>query len=120
MTSDNSRGPIMSQARPSKCSTLLSSVPSHHHGLEAGIPLHVHVKPIHSGEDAREPEVDVVPWRVVASLRRLGGRGRIEMAFAMWRDMRDMIERSVRTAHGDWDEARIRREVARRMSGDAA
>lgn len=70
--------------------------------------------------EPHEPHFDIVPWEVVPSLRRLGGRGKLDMTFSLWEDMRDMITRSVRAAHPDWNASLVQREVARRMSGDAA
>ncbi len=50
-------------------------------------------------------------------LRRKSGAQRLEIVGSLFRSTRRMIETSIRSNHPDWDETRIRREVAARIAG---
>ena len=64
-------------------------------------------------------QIEVVDDAVAEVLRRKTPAQRVAMIFAANRTMRLIIEGSLRTFHPNWDEAQIKREVARRMSGGA-
>lgn len=44
---------------------------------------------------------------------------RLEIAFRLWDFARDLLRETLRLEHPDWDDERIQREVARRMSHGA-
>lgn len=41
---------------------------------------------------------------------------RLAIAFGMWRFARDFLRATIRSEHPDWDEARVTRAVASRLS----
>ena len=45
---------------------------------------------------------------------------RLRIAFGLWSSTRDMLASVLRSRHPDWDNEKIGREVARRMSHGAA
>jgi len=45
---------------------------------------------------------------------------RLIIAFGLWRSARTQLFNYLRSLHPDWDEERIRREVAKRISHGAA
>ncbi len=53
-------------------------------------------------------------------LRRKAPWERIAIGFELWRGAAEMITSLLTTSHPDWSDARIRAEVARRMSHGAA
>jgi len=64
-------------------------------------------------------QIEMVDDAVAEVLRRKTPAQRVAMIFAANRTMRLIIQGSLRTFHPDWDEAQIKRAVARRMSGGA-
>ena len=61
-------------------------------------------------------QIEVVDDAVAEALRRKTPAERLGMAFAANRTARLLIEGNIRTRHPDWDDARVSKEVARRMS----
>jgi len=61
-------------------------------------------------------QIEVLDDAVADVLRRKSLSERVAMVFAANRTMRLLIEGHLATHHPDWDAARIRAEVARRMS----
>jgi hypothetical protein len=53
---------------------------------------------------------------VVEIMKSKTPQERFEIASGMWRSARDMLTDYLRGEHPDWEEARIRAEVARRLS----
>lgn len=62
---------------------------------------------------------EVVDDAMVEVLRTKTESERLEIAFGMWRFARDTIRQTVAAEHPDWDEDKIRCEVATRMSHGA-
>jgi len=44
---------------------------------------------------------------------------RLQIAFGLWRSARILLLNSLRSMHPDWDEKRVQREVARKISHGA-
>ncbi len=63
-------------------------------------------------------QIEVLDAAMVRVLRAKSGPERLRMAHEMWVLTRDRLA-YLRFRHPDWDEARVRREVARRLSGGA-
>jgi hypothetical protein len=59
--------------------------------------------------------IEVVDDAVAEALRRKTPAERVVMALAANRLVRLRIEGHLRTVHPDWDDGRIRAEIARRM-----
>jgi hypothetical protein len=57
--------------------------------------------------------------RMVRILRAKTPAERLAIGFGLWRSARVMLASMLRSAHPDWDEARLAAEVARRMSHGA-
>jgi hypothetical protein len=53
---------------------------------------------------------------MAAVFRAMTGAQRLNIANDMWVSARRMIESHLATEHPDWDEERIQREAARRIS----
>jgi hypothetical protein len=66
---------------------------------------------------ARGPVVEVVDNAMAAILREKTPLERQAIANGMWCGARDLIRDAVRQDHPDWDEERVAREVAWRLSG---
>lgn len=64
-------------------------------------------------------QIEVVDDAIAEVLRRKTPARRLAMIFAANRTMRAVIEGSIRQQHPDWDDDRIKREVARRMTRGA-
>jgi hypothetical protein len=45
---------------------------------------------------------------------------RLQIAFGLWRSARYQLLNNLHTLHPDWDEDRLNREIAKRMSHGAA
>ncbi|MCL4741451.1 MAG: hypothetical protein KJZ54_04535 [Phycisphaerales bacterium] len=65
------------------------------------------------------PEPECVSDAMAEVLRRKTPAERLAVLDGMWRSARDMIEHVLREQHPEWDDDRIRREVARRLSHGA-
>ena len=66
--------------------------------------------------DTHRPDPEVVSDAVASILRKKTIAERLQLAFGMWDFARDFLTLTVKRKHPDWDEARVRREVARRIS----
>ncbi len=69
--------------------------------------------------DAPRPDPEVVDDRMAEILRRKTPQERLAIMAGLWRLARRLVTASVRMMHPEWEEAEIRREVARRMSHGA-
>jgi hypothetical protein len=64
-------------------------------------------------------KIEVVDHDVAAILREKSPAERLEIAWGMWRSVRDMLLNLLRAQHPDWSPEQVAREVARRMSHGA-
>jgi hypothetical protein len=60
--------------------------------------------------------IEVLDSRMADVLREKTEAERLQIANQMWSSARTMLTSILRSEHPDWDEARVQREVARRMS----
>lgn len=60
--------------------------------------------------------IEVVDDAMADVLRRKTPAERIGIGFGLWRSAQRMLRSHLASAHPDWDEARLGREVARRLS----
>ncbi|HZL37946.1 MAG TPA: hypothetical protein VFC78_21700 [Tepidisphaeraceae bacterium] len=60
--------------------------------------------------------LEVMDDAIAEVLRKKTVTQRVEMIFAANRTMRLRLEGHFRTHHPEWDEARLKQEIARRMS----
>ncbi|HLA85618.1 MAG TPA: hypothetical protein VJL29_12565 [Thermoguttaceae bacterium] len=67
----------------------------------------------------RPPCIELLDPMVVEILRRKTPTERVAMALEANRTVRLRLAGHLRTAHPDWDDAAIQREIARRMIGGA-
>ncbi len=56
--------------------------------------------------------------RQLEVLRRLDMNARADLTFELSDNLRQIVRDGVRHRHGDWDEARVQREVMRIVLGD--
>jgi hypothetical protein len=72
-------------------------------------------------DDLKEkpPVVEVIDPEVVRVLREKTASERLDQALRIWESARAIVQGGVRQQHPDWDEARILRETARRLSQGA-
>ena len=61
-------------------------------------------------------QIEVVDEALAAVLRQKTGAGRLRIANGLFTSARRMLTSLLRTEHPDWDERRLTREVARRLS----
>jgi hypothetical protein len=61
-------------------------------------------------------QIEVVDDEVARILRRKTPAQRLQLAFEANEMARQIVEGSIRSWHGDWSDAQVRHEVARRMS----
>ena len=59
--------------------------------------------------------IEVIDEAMAEVYRRMTSDQRLAVAHGMWRYARQRIEAAVRWQHGEWDEARVAREVSRRL-----
>lgn len=64
-------------------------------------------------------QIEVIDDAMAAVLRRKTGAERLAIAFGMFASARRMLISHLRAEHPDWDEERITREAARRLSHGA-
>ncbi len=70
-----------------------------------------------------QPELarfDVVDDAQAAILRRKSPAERLQIGFGLWRSARIMLTAQLASLHPEWDEERVRREVAGRLGYGAA
>lgn len=67
----------------------------------------------------RPPVIEVIDDEMARVIRSKSGAERLQIADQMYRDARQMIVSHLRFEHADWDERRIIREAARRLSHGA-
>jgi hypothetical protein len=64
-------------------------------------------------------QIEVMDDQMAEVLRGKTGAERLWIANGLFKMARQLIEASVRERHPDWDEPRIQREIARRISRGA-
>jgi len=64
-------------------------------------------------------QIEVVDDEMAKILRQKTGAERLSIASEMYASARRMLMSHLRTEHGDWSEARVIREAARRLSHGA-
>jgi hypothetical protein len=64
-------------------------------------------------------QIEVLDDDVAAVLRSRTEAERLSIAFRMWSFAHQTITNALRSEHVDWDEDRLQREVARRLSHGA-
>ena len=67
----------------------------------------------------KAPVVEVLDPEVVRVLREKTASERLVQAFRIWESARAIVQGGVRQQHPDWNEERILRETARRLSRGA-
>jgi hypothetical protein len=66
---------------------------------------------------ARQTNLEVIDDAMADVLRRKTGTQRLQIVDALYRAAWKLIEANIRANHADWDDARVRRAVAARISG---
>jgi len=64
-------------------------------------------------------QIEVVDDRVAELLRRKSGPERLALASSLFAFVRGVLVRALRAEHPDWDERRVAREAARRLTHGA-
>ena len=64
-------------------------------------------------------QIEVLEDAMAEVLRRKTPAERISIGFTLWTSARRMLTAHVSTSHPDWDEGRVQKEVARRLSHGA-
>ena len=67
----------------------------------------------------KAPRFEVLSDEVAAVLRQKTGAERLEIASQMFRSARRMLVTYLGAEHPDWDEDRVQKEAARRLSHGA-
>lgn len=83
-------------------------------GVGANRMGHMPLRSVLQAEHDDEPQ-----RRLDAAIRAKSPQQRLAILDAMWRSAQQMISHRLRTMHPDWDDARIARETARRLSHGA-
>jgi len=63
--------------------------------------------------------IEAVDESMAEIYRRKSPAERLQIAFGLWRSARTLLFNLLRDANPDWDEKRLQREVARRISHGA-
>lgn len=63
--------------------------------------------------EPRSKRIEVLDESVASALRAIGPAGRLEMAFRAERFARSLMEGGIRARHPDWNDVRVREEIAR-------
>ena len=61
-------------------------------------------------------EENCISPEMVEVVRNMTPSERLEVGFGMWRSARRLTTAAVRHQHPDWNEGKVKREVARRLS----
>ena len=64
-------------------------------------------------------QIEVVDDAMAEILRRKTPAERIRIGFALWTSARDMLMTHLKKTHPDWNDERVAKEVARRLSHGA-
>ncbi len=64
-------------------------------------------------------QIEAVDDTMAEILRHKTPAERIRIGFALWTSARDMLMTHLKKTHPDWDNGRIEKEVARRLSHGA-
>lgn len=64
----------------------------------------------------RNPTIEIVERDMAAVLRTKTEAQRLRIAWDMWRSAQSMLDNLLRAEHRDWDDARRKKEIARRLS----
>jgi hypothetical protein len=65
-------------------------------------------------------QIESVDEAMVEIYKKKTPSQRLQIAFGLWRSAKIMLLNSLRSLHPEWDEKRLQREVARRISHGAA
>jgi ribosomal protein L16/L10AE len=61
-------------------------------------------------------QIESVDEAMVEIYKKKTPTQRLQIAFGLWRSVKILLFNSLRSLHPEWDEKRLQREVARRMS----
>ena len=64
-------------------------------------------------------QIEAVDDVMCEILKKKSSRERLKIAFGLWRSARKQLFTYIRSLHPDWDEKRISKEVAKRISHGA-
>ena len=64
--------------------------------------------------------IEIIDDMMIDILKQKSPLERLKIAFGLWRSARYQLFHYIRSFHPDWDEERIYKEVARRISHGAA
>lgn len=64
-------------------------------------------------------QIEVVDDTMAEILRRKTPAERIRIGFALWTSARNMLMTHLKKTHPDWDNGRVEKEVAKRLSHGA-
>ena len=67
--------------------------------------------------DRPQVRLEIPDREVVEVLRNKTPQERLNIAFGMWAAARKMLVNLLADSHPDWDQRRLQKEVARRLSG---
>lgn len=67
--------------------------------------------------DRSEVRLEVPDREVIEVLRTKTPQERLSIAFGMWAAARKMLVNLLANSHPEWDQDRLQKEVARRLSG---
>ena len=65
-------------------------------------------------------QIESVDEAMVEIYKKKTPSQRLQIAFGLWRSAKILLLNSLRSLHPEWDEERLQREVARRISHGAA
>jgi hypothetical protein len=63
--------------------------------------------------------IEIIDDAMVDVLKKKLPHERLQIAFGLWKSARYQLLNNLRTLHPDWDDDRIKNEVAKRMSHGA-
>ncbi len=64
----------------------------------------------------RLPVIEVMDDAMAETLRQKSPAERLRIAGRMWRSARAILRGAIRTEHSDWEDERVNKEIARRIS----
>ncbi|MEK6647635.1 MAG: hypothetical protein AABY84_13270 [Candidatus Firestonebacteria bacterium] len=64
-------------------------------------------------------QIEVVDDKVAEILRKKTPAERLRIAFGMWRSARILLLSNIKSLHPEWDEKRMQKEAAKRLSHGA-
>jgi hypothetical protein len=67
----------------------------------------------------RDRNIEIMDERVAEFYRKKTGKERLKIAFDMWDFAKNSLTHYLKSIHCDWDEEKVKNEVARRLSHGA-